>query len=68
MTENEISKVILDAAIEVHREMGVPDCWKIFMRRRWRKNFACVKSPLIASFRCVSCIKVASCESPSGST
>jgi hypothetical protein len=24
MTENEISKVIVDAAIEVHREMGGP--------------------------------------------
>jgi hypothetical protein len=38
MNENEISKVIVDSAIEVHRELGGPGLWKAFMKKQWLMN------------------------------
>ena len=38
MNENEISKVIVDSAIEVHRELGGPGLIESVMKRRWWKN------------------------------
>ena len=39
MNENELSKIIVDAAIEVHRTLGGRACWKVCIATRWQLRF-----------------------------
>ena len=41
MTENEVSKVVVDAAIEVHRQLGGPGLLEDCMRKHFATSWLC---------------------------